>query len=288
MASQLRIWCGYRLTTWLFGGERITTEAALFDLAGYDGNIVRDLFGEDSYFDDPSRFWTHQNTAIANLQKELEADGWAAVEVMEVGARFPSWNYVDTAKEDGGKVFIQISQNGEVTVFKGQLDRDELRKRDAKDTVPVVKSELTKPMQTYLALHRHAAVRSELASDPALAMRVAVAQMIANSALVSAHADPQKTGSVAIETSLAENKAEAGFAQKQKAVSQTLNRKAEEHLVFHVLCNGELEELNLEETTDLLRAAMVERFLIFNSAASYRFDIDGKRLEWGHSSLSAW
>lgn len=63
------------------------------------------------------------------------------------------------------------------------------------------------------------------------------------------------------------------------------NRKADEHLVFQVLRNGELEELNLEETTDL-RAANVERFLIFNSAASYRFDIDGKRLEWGHKVIS--
>lgn len=63
------------------------------------------------------------------------------------------------------------------------------------------------------------------------------------------------------------------------------NRKAEEHLVFQVLRNGELEELNLEETTDL-RAAKAERFLIFNSAASYRFDIDGKRLEWGHKVIS--
>lgn len=63
------------------------------------------------------------------------------------------------------------------------------------------------------------------------------------------------------------------------------NRKAEEHLVFQVLRSGELEELNLEETTDL-RAAKAERFLIFNSAASYRFDIDGKRLEWGHKVIS--
>ncbi|WP_108676673.1 multiubiquitin domain-containing protein [Acuticoccus yangtzensis] len=62
-------------------------------------------------------------------------------------------------------------------------------------------------------------------------------------------------------------------------------RKAEEHLVFQVLRNGELEELNLEETTDL-RAATVERFLIFHSAASYRFDIDGKRLEWGYKVIS--
>lgn len=62
-------------------------------------------------------------------------------------------------------------------------------------------------------------------------------------------------------------------------------RKAEEHLVFQVLRTGDLEELNLEETTDL-REAKVERFLIFNSASSYRFDIDGKRLEWGHRVIS--
>ncbi len=63
------------------------------------------------------------------------------------------------------------------------------------------------------------------------------------------------------------------------------DREAEDHLVFQVLRNGELEELNLEETTDL-REAEVEKFLIFKSAASYRFDIDGKRLEWGHKVIS--
>lgn len=55
--------------------------------------------------------------------------------------------------------------------------------------------------------------------------------------------------------------------------------------MFQVLRTGDLEELNLEETTDL-RDAKVERFLIFNSASSYRFDIDGKRLEWGHKVIS--
>ena len=62
-------------------------------------------------------------------------------------------------------------------------------------------------------------------------------------------------------------------------------RRAEEHLVFQVLRNGELEELNLEETADL-RAASIERFLVFESAASYRLDIDGKRFEWGHRVIS--
>jgi Multiubiquitin len=62
-------------------------------------------------------------------------------------------------------------------------------------------------------------------------------------------------------------------------------RKAEEHLVFQMLRNGELEELRLEETTDL-RPGRVERFLVFPSAESFRFDIDGKRLEWGHKVIS--
>lgn len=62
-------------------------------------------------------------------------------------------------------------------------------------------------------------------------------------------------------------------------------RKAEEHLVFQVLHNGELEELRLEETTDL-RPGQIERFLVFPSAESFRFDIDGKRLEWGHRVIS--
>lgn len=62
-------------------------------------------------------------------------------------------------------------------------------------------------------------------------------------------------------------------------------RKAEEHLVFQVLRNGELEELRLEETTDLC-PGQVEHFLVFPSADSYRFDIDGKRLEWGHKVIS--
>ena len=62
-------------------------------------------------------------------------------------------------------------------------------------------------------------------------------------------------------------------------------RKAEEHLVFQMLRSGELEELRLEETTDL-RRGQVERFLVFPSAESFRFDIDGKRLEWGHTVIS--
>src|SRR6201991_2394117 len=41
---------GQSLKSWLFGGASISTKVALFDLAGFGGEIVADLFGEDSYF----------------------------------------------------------------------------------------------------------------------------------------------------------------------------------------------------------------------------------------------
>ena len=47
--------------------------------------------------------------------------------------------------------------------------------------------------------------------------------------------------------------------------------------------NGRLEK---EGPAIHLRPGQVERFLIFPSAESFRFDIDGKRLEWGHKVIS--
>jgi hypothetical protein len=62
-------------------------------------------------------------------------------------------------------------------------------------------------------------------------------------------------------------------------------RPAEEHLVFQLLPNGELEELRLDETTDL-RARGIERFVVFRESASWRIEIDGRVLEWGAEVIS--
>lgn len=213
---------GWRLRNWLFGGAQIATEAALFDLAAYDGHIVADLFGEASYFDDPDRFWAHQNAAIAALKAALEAEGWP-VDLLETGARFETWNHVDAGKEEGGKAVIQVDHDGAVTVFKGQLSRQALKQREAGDMPPAPKPECTKPMENYLDLHRHAAVRHELAGDPGLALRVTVAQILTGSALWSVEADPQKARSGAIADSLATSKAEPAFAETRQAVAALLN-----------------------------------------------------------------
>jgi hypothetical protein len=58
-----------------------------------------------------------------------------------------------------------------------------------------------------------------------------------------------------------------------------------EYLVFLVLQNGLLEELRPDETVDL-RNAGVERFLVFRNDRSFRFELDGRVIEWGGTRIS--
>ena len=62
-------------------------------------------------------------------------------------------------------------------------------------------------------------------------------------------------------------------------------RPAEEHLIFHVLSNGAIEELRLEETIELHEKGS-ERFIAFRSDRSFRVEIDERRFEWGASELT--
>lgn len=62
-------------------------------------------------------------------------------------------------------------------------------------------------------------------------------------------------------------------------------RPADEFIVLQWLADGELKELNLDDTTDL-RQPGVERFIVEKSATTYRFEIDGKRHEWPSPTIS--
>ncbi|MCW2308860.1 ParB/RepB/Spo0J family partition protein [Rhodobium gokarnense] len=214
---------GYALRQWLFGGQQISVENALFELEEFIGAIVADLFGDERYFDDTDAFWTLQNEAIAKLKDDILAKGWQDVEIMEVGAFFASWEYRKATKKDGGRVYIQIAKDGEVTVHEGYITEKEAKRRDKAeagntDEQSCERPELTKAMQNYLALHRHAAVRLDLLSDPALALRVVAAQIIAGSALWTVYGEPQKANTEAIGESLAASTAEAAFAAEREAV----------------------------------------------------------------------
>ncbi|MCC7482821.1 MAG: ParB/RepB/Spo0J family partition protein [Hyphomicrobiales bacterium] len=219
---------GSNLKRWLLGGSQIPTTNAIFDLASYKGEIVSDLFGEESFFASPDTFWTLQNEAVAKLKTSFEAKGWTRVEVMEQDQRFHEWDYEKTSKKKGGAVFISVSDRGEVEAHEGYLSRAEARKLEAKSKgapdkeAKPDKPELTKPMQNYFGLHRHAAVRLELLNHPQLALRLAVAHMIAGSRLWQVRPDPQRADKPEIEASVMQSKAQQAFAEKRQSVCDLL------------------------------------------------------------------
>jgi len=53
-----------------------------------------------------------------------------------------------------------------------------------------------------------------------------------------------------------------------------------DYVVYRVLQSGLLEELRLDETTDL-RDSGVERFIIFRTDRSFRFLLNGRSFDWG-------
>lgn len=230
---------GRALRTWLFGGADIPVENALFDVAEYDGSIISDLFSETRYFDDAEKFLALQNVAIAKLKAEYEADGWQEVIVLDFGELWSQWEHKKVGKDDGGRVYIQISHDGGITPHEGWLtDKEATRLEKARAKAEAVangeevpssdKPELTKAMQTYLDLHRHAAVRYDLLSSQNIALRLATAQIIAGSDLWSVSPEPQKAGREDIAESLSTNKAELAFAEERAAIRALLGMDGEE------------------------------------------------------------
>ncbi|MEQ9145582.1 MAG: ParB N-terminal domain-containing protein [Parvibaculaceae bacterium] len=236
---------GYQLKQWLFGGQQISTEIALFPLDAYKGQIVTDLFGEKGYFADADQFWALQNEAIAVKRDALLENGWTEVDILEPGQRFHSWDHEKTPKKDGGRVYVTVSHGGEVEIHEGWLTTKEAKaKRRAKaskddpatDGKPV-RPELTNPAQNYIELHRHAAVRHAMLSHPGVALRLMVAHAIGGSALWRTEADPQTTRKDETAESVAKSKAETALAKERKEVLKLLGLPAHGHSV--VRSNGD-------------------------------------------------
>ncbi|WBO24464.1 ParB/RepB/Spo0J family partition protein [Sphingomonas abietis] len=218
-----------QLRAWLFGGAAISTKVALFDLAGFKGRIKADLFGEGGVFDDPDQFWKAQNEAIAARRDAYLEAGWSHVEVMEPGSYFHSYEHERVSKDQGGKVFISVRHDGEVEIHEGYLSSKEARRaRSAaakgatseadKATARAGRSEVTSALQTYIDLHRHAAVRAVLADHPPVALRLMVAHAITDSPLWSVKIERQAGRAEAITESVETCAAETAFDTKRRAV----------------------------------------------------------------------
>jgi ParB family chromosome partitioning protein len=175
------------------------------------------LFGEDSYFADADLFWQKQNEVIAAKRDAYLAAGWSEVVILEPGANFSTWEHEKTPKKKGGKVFIRASQAGEVEFHEGWLNRKEAQRQEkAAKTGSVAgkaaRPEVTGAMQTYIDLHRHAAVRTTLLDHPGVALRLMVAHAVSGSRLWNVKADPRRSGRASTDESVAKGAAEVAFA----------------------------------------------------------------------------
>jgi hypothetical protein len=62
-------------------------------------------------------------------------------------------------------------------------------------------------------------------------------------------------------------------------------RPPDEFIVLEWLKDGDIEELELDETTDL-RAPGAERFIVARSSQLFKFEIDGKRHSWPDKTIT--
>ncbi|MBW4332112.1 ParB N-terminal domain-containing protein [Stakelama sp. CBK3Z-3] len=219
---------GQGLKAWLFGGASISITVALFDLSTFAGETVSDLFGEDSYFADSEAFWTAQHAAVEERAETYREAGWREVIVLEPGQPFHTWEHERRAKRQGGKVYIAIGYRGEVTFHEGYISLKEARKLASGEAPEKPRRpEITATGNDYVDLHRHAAVRAKLAEAPGVALRVAVAHMIAGSALWAVRVEPQRTTSEAVAESVETCASDAAFDKKRRAMLALLGFDAE-------------------------------------------------------------
>lgn len=225
---------GHQLKAWLFGGQSIPVKHALFDTEDVLG-IVADLFGEDRYFSETQAFWTAQNAAIEARRDDYLDAGWSDVVIVPVGEQFSSWEYEKAPKRKGGRVYIDVRGNGEVTFHEGYVTRKEARRLEKGEPLGTgqksPRPEVTSTMQTYIDLHRHAAVRAALTRHPKVALRLMVAHAIVGSHLWRVTPEPQTTRNDEVRESLETCRGEADFDEKRRAVLSLLDFSAEEPTV---------------------------------------------------------
>lgn len=224
---------GSYLKAWLFGGSTIPVKHALFPLEAYGGEVVADLFGEESYFADTAQFWTLQNEWLALRVEAWLAEGWAGVEVLDVGQSFYDWQHERVGQAEGGQVFVTVSPKGEVTIHEGYLDRKVAQKlRNAAERAAegdagkaaraAQRSEITSAQEAYIDLHRLAAARLALAEAPAVALRLLLAHAIAGAAHWPVKTEGRRGQEAGLAESLAANTATAAYGERRAEAARRL------------------------------------------------------------------
>lgn len=226
---------GQQLKNWLFGGGAISAAHALFDVEASGHAIIADLFGDERYFADSDAFWTAQLAAVEERRARFADAGWNEVIVLPKGEYFREWEHRHAPKRKGGRIYIEVRDSGEVDIHEGYVTAKEAARLEKGEKIEVdpkaSRPELTSRMQTYVDLHRHAAVRAELTGHPAAALRLMVAHAIAGSPLWNVRVEPQSAKDDDVRESVEVSRAEAVFDEKRRAVLALLGFDAEEPTV---------------------------------------------------------
>jgi ParB family transcriptional regulator, chromosome partitioning protein len=226
---------GHQLKSWLFGGQSIKVDNALFDVEESGLAVIADLFGEDRYFADCDAFWTAQNAAIEQRRAEYINGGWSDVVIVPPSEYFNAWEYEKAGKRKGGRVYIDLRQSGEVTFHEGYVTRKEARRLEKGESLgsatKAARPELTSTLSAYVDLHRHAAVRAAMTEHPRIALRLMVAHAICGSHRWSVRVEPQTSRNEAVRESVEVSKAETDFDTKRRAVLELLSFWSEEPTV---------------------------------------------------------
>ena len=221
---------GHQLKAWLFGGTAIAVKHALFDVAETKAAIVADLFGEDRFFADGDAFWSAQMVAIEARKADYLEAGWSDVVIMARGDWFRSWDYAHAGKRKGGRIYVEVRESGEVTFHEGFVSTKEAKRLsggsgsgdgDAVMAKPV-RPEVSGPLNAYIDLHRHAAVRAELAGQGGVALRAMLAHVIAGADLWRVDVESQRAPKEDIAESVETCSAETAFDLKRRAVLAVL------------------------------------------------------------------
>lgn len=239
---------GQQVKSWLLGGQTIPEKLALFDVAASGLALVSDLFGEDRCFADASAFWAAQEAAIEERRAAYLADGWAEVSIVPASDYWQSWNYEKTPKRKGGRVYVDVRSTGEVTFHEGYVSRRELARAtrsgaDGETPSKPQRPEITATMQTYVDLHRHAAVRAALTDRPHIALRLMLAHAMVGSPLWTVRREPQAARDEATAESVETSRAETQFDERRRAVLALLGMDPERATVSGG--NGDDRELAL-------------------------------------------
>ena len=233
---------GHQIKAWLTGDGVITTDKALFSVTDYTGTILTDLFGEHGQFADVEHFWESQNAAIAKEVETYKADGWKEVILGERGRHFPTYCHVHHPKEQGGRVYIETRDSGEVLFHEGYITDKEAQTirralsngqgADAKAS-KTSKPEMSGPMSDSMNLHRHSIARAELIKRPDLALRLSVAHMICGARNWTIDGKSPRSRKPETQASIESSKAEGLLAEERQAVCDLLGLSQEHPQIYY-------------------------------------------------------